>query len=164
LTIRLQRISLPIVPETDAIFDARRERLVGHKFPGGEFRVQPHERWLSHDAMLNPDIPEPILHPSWILIGGLRGMGISIDDLIRLADSEPEAGVVFGETELEQFEPLVADQRYLVSGEITDMRRRVSQRAGVIDLVDFRLDIRNEAGGLVATHVETFVFPRGEAE
>jgi hypothetical protein len=152
------------VLETDATFEARRERLVGYKFPGGEFRVQPHERWLSHDGMRSVDIPEPILHPSWILLGGLRGMGISIDDLIRLADSEPDAGVVFGETELEQFEPLIADQRYLVSGEITDLRRRVSQRAGVIDLLDFRLDIKNEAGDLVASHTETFAFPRGDAQ
>lgn len=149
--------------ETDATFEARRERLLGYKFPGGEFRVQPHERWLSHDGMRSVDIPEPILHPSWILLGGLRGMGMSIDDLIRLADSEPDAGVVFGETELEQFEPLRADQRYLVSGEITDLRRRVSQRAGVIDLLDFRLDIKSEAGELVASHTETFAFPRGDA-
>jgi hypothetical protein len=152
------------VTETDATFEARRRRLVNYKFPGGEFRVQPHERWLSHDAMLAGEIPEPILHPSWILLGGLRGMGMSIDDLIRLADSEPEAGVVFGETELEQFEPLVVDQRYLVGGKITDLRRRVSQRAGVVDLLDFRLDIRNEAGDLVASHVETFVFPRDVAQ
>lgn len=144
------------------IFEERRRRLVGYRLPGGEFRVQPHERWLSHDAMLNWNIPEPLLHPSWILLGGLRGMGISIDDLIRLADSEPEAGVVFGETELEQFEPLEAGRRYLVSGEITDLRRRTSHRAGVIDLLDFRLDVKSEAGDLVATHTETFVFPRGD--
>ncbi len=152
------------MPETDATFEARRARLVGYRFPGGEFNVQPHERWLSHDAMLNRDIPAPLLHPSWILLGGLRGMGMTIDDLIRLADSEPEAGVVFGETALEQFEPLVADRRYLVSGEITELRRRVSQRAGVIDLLDFRLDIRDEQGALVATHTETFVFPRDDAQ
>lgn len=148
--------------ETDPLFEQRRARLVGYRFPGGEFRVQPHERWLSHDAMLSHDIPEPTLHPSWILLGGLRGMGMSIDDLIRLADSDPEAGVVFGEAELEQYEPLVADRRYLVTGEITDMRRRTSQRAGVIDLLDFRLDIRTEAGDLAASHTETFVFPRSE--
>jgi hypothetical protein len=152
------------VPEPDATFEARRTRLMGYKFPGGEFRVQPHERWLSHDAMLSHDIPGPLLHPSWILLGGLRGMGMSIDDLIRLADSEPDAGVVFGETELQQFEPLVADRRYLVNGEITELRRRVSQRAGVIDLLDFRLDIRDEGGALVATHTETFVFPRSDAQ
>lgn len=151
------------MPETEAAFDARRARLVGYKLPGGEFRVQPHERWLSHDAMRSGEIPAPLLHPSWILLGGLRGMGMSIDDLIRLADSEPDAGVVFGETELEQLEPLVAGQRYLVGGEITDLRRRTSRRAGVIELLDFRLDIRNEAGDLVATHTETFVFPRDDA-
>lgn len=152
------------MPETDPTFAARRARLVGYKFPGGEFLVQPHERWLSHEAIRSFDLPEPILHPSWILMGGLRGMGMSIDDLIRLADSDPEAGVVFGETELEQFQPLVAGARYVVSGEITDMRRRTSQRAGVIDLLDFRLDISDESGELVATHTETFVFPRGDGE
>jgi hypothetical protein len=148
--------------DADPLFEALRTRLIGHQLPGGEFRAQPHERWLSHDAMLAPGIPEPLLHPSWILLGGLRGMGMSIDDLIRLAGSDPDAGVVFGETELEQFEPLGADHRYLVSGEITDLRRRTSRRAGVIDLLDFRLDISNEAGELVATHTETLVFPRGE--
>ena len=125
----------------DVEFEQLRARLVGHRFPGGTFTVAGYERWLSHDAMLAPTIPDPLLHPVWILLGALRGMGMSIDELIELAGPGPHDGVVFGETTLEQLRPLARDETYRVHGEIVELRRRQGRRAGLMDLLTFRLEL-----------------------
>lgn len=137
-----------------------RERLVGHRFPGGAFKVEDHERFLSHDAMLAPPLEAPLLHPVWVLLGALRGMGITIDELIELGDATPADGVVFGETILDQKRPLRSGEDYVVHGGIVDLRRRTGKRAGTFDLLTFRLQIDDADGNEVAASTQTFVFPR----
>jgi hypothetical protein len=146
--------------ELEAGVEELRRRLVGHRFPGGRFRVAEHERWLSHDAMQAGELAPPALHPVWILLGGLRGMGISIGELVELADATPEDGVVFGETTVEQLRPLQRDVEYTVAGEIIDVRRKRGRR-GVFDLVTFELRLADGAEA-VAVNSQTFVFPRAE--
>jgi hypothetical protein len=139
------------------------QRLVGYRFPGGSFRVEEYERWLSHDAMQVEGIDPPLLHPVWVLLGALRGMGMTIDALVELAGSKADEGVVFGETILEHHRPLRTDQTYAVHGSITELRRRHSRRAGVIDLLTFRLQIDDEAGHQVGATTQTFIFRREES-
>jgi hypothetical protein len=148
------------VPDATPSEDELKRRLVGRRFPGGTFRVESYERWLSHDAMQASGIDAPLLHPVWVLLGALRGMGMTIDDLIELAGSTADEGVVFGETILEQTRPLASNETYLVHGSITDLKRRESRRAGVIDLLTFRLQIDDELGAQVAASTQTFIFPR----
>ncbi|GGL94651.1 hypothetical protein [Nakamurella endophytica] len=144
--------------------DELRERLVGHPFPGGSFRVAEYERWLSHDAMRSPALAAPLLHPVWILLGALRGMGISIDELTGLAGAGAHDGTVFGETEMEQRRPLRADVEYTVRGGVADLVRRVGRRAGTMDLLTFRLEIVEPTGEVAAVSSQTFVFPRRDAD
>jgi hypothetical protein len=144
------------VPELEEL----RRRLVGHRFPGGSFRVAEYERWLSHDAMQAGDLAPPALHPVWILLGALRGMGISIEELIELAGATPEDGVVFGETSVDQLRPLQRDVEYAVSGGIVDVQRKRGRR-GVFDLVRFELRI-DDGAEPVAVNSQTFVFPRAD--
>lgn len=148
------------MPDAAPSEDELRRRLVGHRFPGGTFRVESYERWLSHDAMQTSEIAAPVLHPVWVLLGALRGMGMTIDDLIELAGARNDEGVVFGETVLEAGRPLVSDETYVVHGAITELKRRESRRAGVIDLITFRLQIDDSDGAQVAASTQTFVFPR----
>ncbi len=143
---------------TDA--DALRERLVGRPFPGGTFTVPEHERWLAHDAIQAPELPAPLLHPVWILMGALRGMGMALDDLIELAEATPEDGVLFGETEIEQRTPLRSGVAYSVVGEITEVVRRQGRRAGPFDVLSFELRIAEPSGAVAAVSRQSFVFPR----
>src|SRR5690606_13194905 len=82
------------------------KKVVGHQLPGGSFEIAEYERWLGHDAMLAPPLPPGLLHPVWIMLGALRGMGVSIEELVGLAEAAPTDGVLFGETTLEQHHPL----------------------------------------------------------
>lgn len=146
--------------EADPAFAAFRERVVGTRFPGGVFTVEEYERWLSHDAMHAPALPAGLLHPVWVLLGALRGMGITTDELTAIADAGAHDGTLFGETELEQRAPLRAGVEYAVRGGVTDLVRRESQRAGRIDLMTFRLEIVSPGGEVAAVSVQTFIFPR----
>lgn len=143
---------------SDTEFEELRERVVGTQLPGGTFTVAEYERWLSHDAMQSPPLPEGLLHPVWVLLGALRGMGITLDELTAIA--EAGEGTMFGETELEQLEPLRTGVVYLVRGSITQLARRESRKMGTMDLMTFRLEIVDPSGAVVAVSVQVFIIPR----
>jgi len=147
------------IPDIDEL----REKVVGHPFPGGTFSVPEYERWLSHDAMHSPTIAMPTLHPVWILLGALRGMGMTIDELTALVGAGAEDGTVFGETVMEQHQPLQADVEYRVRGAIVDLVRREGRRAGLMDLMTFRLELVDPDDQVAAISEQTFVFPRRSA-
>lgn len=136
------------------------DRVVGHRLPGGSFEIADYERWLGHDAMLSPPLPDGVLHPVWILLGALRGMGVSTEDLIGLVEATPDDGVLFGETTLEQHTPLRTGLRYSVTGEVTGLSRRTGRRAGTMDLLTFALSITDPDGAPAAVSTQTFIIMR----
>ncbi len=140
--------------------DRLREQVIGHRLPGGDFEIADYERWLGHDAMLAPPLPDGLLHPVWILLGALRGMGVDTDELVGLVEAKPDDGVLFGETTLEQHAPLRSGVRYTVTGEVTDLVRRTGRRAGTMDLFTFELSIHDPDGTLAAVSGQTFVIMR----
>lgn len=142
-------------------FDELRRRVVGTELPGGTFSVAEYERWLSHDAFQSPPLPDGTLHPVWVLLGALRGMGMTLEELTSIADAGE--GTLFGETELEQHLPLRTGVTYSVRGAVTDLRRRESRTIGTMDLMTFRIDIVDPSGALTAVAVQVFVIPRKAA-
>jgi hypothetical protein len=135
-------------------------RLVGHAFPGGPLVVEDYERWLSHDAMQAPPLPAGVLHPAWIVMGALRGMGVTLEELIELAGATPEGGVVFGETDYEQHAPLRSDSPYTVRGGVASVTRREGRRAGTFDVLVIELTIEDGDGAPVAVSRQSFIFFR----
>lgn len=140
--------------------DDLRAALVGYRFPGATVRIDPYEAWLGHDAMCVPHHDGGLLDPLWILVVGLRGMGIGIGGVIELGRAGPDDSVLFGGLELEQDVPLRASADYRVSGAITGVERHAGKRAGVFDQVTFTLDIRAETGMLAARATNSFLFRR----
>lgn len=134
--------------------------MIGHQLPGGSFTIAEYERWLGHDAMLAPPLPPGLLHPVWILLGALRGMGVSSEELVGLVEASPEDGVLFGETTLDQHTPLRAGVSYAVTGEITGLTRRTGRRAGTMDLLTFALSVLDPDGTLAAVSTQTFIVMR----
>jgi len=149
------------LPEGGEPFEQLRERVTGHVLPGGTFRVAGHERWLSHEAMQSAEVDVPVLHPVWILLGGLRGMGLSMDELMNLARPGPADSVLFGETEVEQRVPLCADTDYAVAGSVVALSRKQGQRSGTLDIMTVRLEISELATGeLAAVSSQTYLITR----
>src|SRR5438874_1720264 len=140
---------------------ARLEDLVGTRFPGGTYTIEPYVHWLMSDATLDlPPRNEGVAGPMWVYYGALAGMGMSVDDLFTLVGATAADGPMFGEAEIEVLRPLQIGATYAVSGAITNVQRKEGRRAGVFDIVTFRLELADEDGAVAGVSTNSFVFPR----
>jgi hypothetical protein len=137
-----------------------RDRLVGLRFPPGHLRVQGYESWLSADCFAEPLAPGDELHPAWVLVGGLRDMGVPFEELFELAEARVEHGIFYGEATITQEEPLRVGVDYDVEGVVLDLVRREGARLGTFDLLTFELRLVARGGSLAAVATSTFVFGR----
>lgn len=136
--------------------------LIGHRFPGATLTTASHLTWLWADAALAHQDPE-LVHPSYMLLIGLKGTGISTREILGLLDFMPEGGALAGGYVLEFHSPLRQDTEYRIDGEITDIVRKRGKRMGPFDRFTYVISVR-EAGGdqLVATNTTTWMIPRPE--
>jgi hypothetical protein len=141
--------------------DALRDRLVGLEFPVGSLLVRAYEDWIARDCVGASPSTDGLLHPSWTLLGALRGSGYDLEQIIRLCDASWDDGVLFGETQVEQVQPLRADIGYSVRGAFLDVERRSGRQIAAFDLVTYEICIELD-DDLVARCVNSFVIPRKE--
>lgn len=134
--------------------------IVGARFPGGEFTIEPYEHWLMCDAVGAEPVRSGVANPMYVYYGALGGMGISLDELFAMVGATADDGVMFGEAKIESTRPLRIGDTYSVSGGITDIVRKSGKRAGVFDIVTFALDVTDDAGVAVGRSTNSFVFPR----
>jgi hypothetical protein len=137
------------------------QRLAGRELPRGKVRLEPHEVWLGDEAMLAGH-EQAQLSPTWVLVAALRGMGLTLDELVGLADSTTADGVLFGELGIEEFFPLEVERDYTVTGEIGGIARR-NGRSGTFDILSFELSILDAAGDRHGAVSCSFILPRGRA-
>jgi hypothetical protein len=136
------------------------EALVGTSFPGGTYTIEPYEHWLMTDAVGARPTREGTAHPMYAYYGALAGMGLSVDELFALVGATAEDGPMFGEGGIEVLHPLRIGATYSVSGRIESVLRKEGRRAGVFDIVSFRVELRDTDGELAAVSTNSFIFPR----
>lgn len=136
------------------------QALVGHRFPGGNYTVEPWRAWLTADAALDQPDPE-LAHPLFAWLASAGGWGISWDDFFALVGASAGDGPMFGEHESELQRPLRVGETFGVSGEIVSVQRKHGRSAGTFDVVGYRVDLRDDAGEPVASCYNSVVFPRG---
>jgi len=134
--------------------------LIGHRFPGGRVTIPDWLAWLWRDAVLAQDAA-PGVHPGLAYLAAVQGSGVTFQDIFDLAGATAESGPMFGEQTLTFAAPLQVGTEYRVEGEITDVVRKHGRRAGTFDMLTFELRLLGADGSLVATNVNTFIFPRG---
>ncbi|MGW4339973.1 hypothetical protein ACWEK5_45440 [Rhodococcus koreensis] len=136
--------------------------LVGRKTPGGEFSIAKHENWLAHDALYSP--PREVPHPIVAFIGAQRGMGLSVEELFKLLESDIEDGPVLAQTTLELTRRLEVDVTYEVSGEVLDVKHKHGKAMGHFDLVTCRFELRHhDEDDVVATVTNVYAIGRDAA-
>ena len=59
--------------------------LVGHRFPGGTYRIEHWENFLLSEATGVEPLPERLAHPAHLFHVAINGVGTSISELFRLA-------------------------------------------------------------------------------
>lgn len=134
--------------------------LVGHSFPGGTFTIEPWENVLLSDVMGVPPLPDSIAHPAYLFHAPLAGSGVRISDIFELCHAESEEAVRAGEYRWVMHGPLRVGATYRMSGGFTGVERKQGRRGGLMDVVSFEIDVRDEGGELVATTASTWIFLR----
>lgn len=136
--------------------------LIGHRFPGGRVTIPGWVDWLWRDAVLADPRAQGV-HPGLAYLSAVQGSGVTFQDIFDLAEAAAESGPMFGGQTLTFDAPLETGTEYTVEGEVTDVVRKHGRRAGTFDLLTFELRLRDPSGALVATNVNTFIFPRAPA-
>lgn len=136
-----------------------RDRLVGMEFPTGTLRVPAYEDWIARDTIGASPSTDGLLHPGWTLFGALRSAGFDLERIIELCDASWDDGVLFGETTVEQLQPLRIGVEYAVGGTFLDVQRRKGRQIAEFDLMTYEIRITLD-DETVTRCVNSFVIPR----
>jgi hypothetical protein len=138
---------------------AEMRSLIGRRFPGGTYTIEPWRAWLTADAALARPRGD-LAHPLFVWMAAIGGWGMTFDDLFAWCGITAEDGPMFGEHETTIFRPLRVGDTYRVSGGVTSVDRKVG-RSGVFDVVGYQMELRDVADdGLVATCWNSLIVPR----
>jgi hypothetical protein len=155
-----------------AFAEADLQSVVGRRFPGGSYTVEPWRAWLLADCVL-ADPPslrdgDQVAHPLFAWMAATGAMGITWDDLFAWFGASAADGPVFGEHETTLHRPLRVGAAYRVSGGVESAERKVGRRTGVFDVVGYAMDLHlassgPDDGAHVARCWNSIVFPRRDA-
>jgi hypothetical protein len=124
--------------------------LVGHRFPGGTYRIEHWENFLFSEATGIEPLPERLAHPAQLFHVAINGVGTTIGELFRLAESGPGAPVGIDYYDWRIHEPLREDETYLLSGGITDFVRSTREGSPTRDSFVYEIALDADGGGRVA--------------
>lgn len=134
--------------------------LVGHRFPGGTYRIAHWENWLLTDCTTRPPMRDDLVHPIVLFHAPILGAGTSIGELFRLGRASGRGGSVglLG-YDWEYLRPLREEVTYRVEGGVVSAQRRAD--GGVVgDDVAFSIELSDESG-LAARVTNRWRFRRG---
>ena len=136
--------------------------LVGHRFPGGRYRIAHWENFLLSDATGSEPLPDGLAHPVHLFHVAINGVGTSIAELFRLAGAGPSAPVSIDFYDWRIRRPLREEETYTLSGGITDFARSRRDGAPTRDSFTYAIDLDDDAGARVAEVSFRWHFWRGD--
>jgi hypothetical protein len=134
-----------MTPSEDAM-----RALVGHRFPGGTYRIEHWENFLFSEATGVDPLPERLAHPAHLFHVAINGVGTSISELFSLAGSAPGDPVSIDYYDWRVAQPLREDENYMLAGGITDFVRTLRPRAPTMDSFVYEIEIKDESTERVA--------------
>jgi acyl dehydratase len=134
--------------------------LVGHRFPGGTYRIAHWENWLLTNCTGREPMPDDLVHPIILFHAPILGAGTSIGELFRLGGVDGSGGTVglIG-YDWRYAEPLREEIDYRVDGGIASAERHTSSSGAVDDVVAFTIELSHE-GRVAASVTNTWRFRR----
>ena len=94
-------------------------------------------------------LPDGLAHPAYLFHAPLAGVGVKYGDIFDSATPSQEA-VRAGEFIWDVHQPLRVGHTYRMSGEILGVVRKQGRRAGLMDIVTFRIDAHEVSDDSVA--------------
>ena len=133
------------------VTEAEMLQLVGHRFPGGRYRIEHWENWLLTDCTGAEQLPDGLVHPIALFHVPILGAGITITKLFELGHATGAGSVGLEGYDWEYLKPLREDVEYVIEGGITSVERRVTDTGQVYDAVAFTIELFD--GGEVAARI-----------
>ena len=133
--------------------------LVGHRFPGGHYRIAHWENWLLTDCTGGDPLPDDLAHPVVMFHAPILGAGTSISELFALGHAAGAGSVGLESYDWEYFRPLREEVDYSVDGGIVEAERTTSESGAIVDRVAFRIEFR-DGDALVARVTNRWKFRR----
>ena len=126
------------------------QRLVGHRFPGGQYQIEHWENFLLSDATGIEPLPDSLAHPVHLFHVPINGVGTSISELFALAEASRAAPVSIDYYDWSIHRPMREGETYSLSGGITEYERSESDGAPTVDSFTYAIDVKGEDGELAA--------------
>ena len=136
--------------------------LVGFEFPGGVVDIERWENVLIHHVTGLEPPQHGYAHPVYAFNAPLSGMGLSYQELFDLCHAESAEAIRAGGYDFEYHQPLREGVTYLSRGSIISVDRKHGKRAGLFDLVRFRLQLLDVLDNVVLTATNEWIFLRSE--
>ena len=134
--------------------------LVGHRFPGGSYRIAHWENWLLTDCTGREPMPADVAHPIVLFHAPILGAGTSIAELFQLGQAAGAGSVGLEGYDWEYFGVLREGIEYRVDGGIVEAERTMTETGAIVDRVAFQIELC-DGGALVARVTNRWKFRRG---
>jgi hypothetical protein len=99
-------------------------------------------------------------HPIYFYIATQVGMGMTVAGLCAACDFDVEDGPMMASSQVDFSRPLKTGQPYHVTGRIVSLVRKPSRKLGVMDMLEYRLELALPDGTPVLSTTNRWVLPR----
>ena len=100
-------------------------------------------------------------HPIYFFVATQVGMGMTVAELCAACQFNVDDGPMIVSSKVEFSQPLKVEQAYGVTGEIVNLTRKLSRKIGVMDMLEYRLNLSRSDGTPVLVTTSVWVLPRG---
>lgn len=115
--------------------------LVGHRFPGGSYRIEHWENFLLTDCTGADQLRGGLVHPIALFHVPILGVRTTITELFELGGAEGAGSVGLESYDWEYHEPLREGVEYRMEGGIIAVERMADQGGKPYDAVAFQIDL-----------------------
>jgi acyl dehydratase len=136
--------------------------ILGHRFPGGRYRIAHWENFLLTDCTTVAQLPDGLVHPIAMFHVPILGSGVSISELFDICGAQGPGSVGLDGYDWEYFRPLTIETDYLASGSIVWWEHRTDHHGHAYDSMQFAIELHleSEPTQMVARATNTWRFRR----
>ena len=99
-------------------------------------------------------------HPIYFYIATQVGMGMTVAGLCAACEFDVEDGPMMASSKVAFSRPLITGQPYRVTGRIVSLVRKPSRKLGVMDMLEYVLELSLPDGTPVLSTTNVWVLPR----
>ena len=133
--------------------------LVGHRFPGGTYKIAHWENFLLTECTGAAPLPGDLAHPVALFHMPILGAGTSIKEMFTLGKAESDFSIGIESYDWEIFHPLREELPYRVTGTVSEADR-FAANGRIVDRIQFRFELFAPDQALAARSTITWHYNR----